>query len=293
MIEDIGDPGHEGGLHVDTTQNSFFVNGAFAPTSRVNVLGEYERGSYDNPFTLVTPTSMDRVKARIRLRPTGDVSVVGTFLTRRLNNDLAGSIHPTERRPGEPAALRTTDITVRATYDRTPVSVFGAYSRRDLSNEVVNQIVTEPGFLGGLQFEIAALYESNLDMGSGGARVALSELVAVGTEILAYRNRGTFGLDWEQYRFFVGATLTGWISCQAELPVQFTQRNGLRFRRLQRTHGDGVCRLPVLRSLVRVARMFHRLDSVMRRNTLSSRLTLAAVVVLGALGPRWHVSGRP
>ena len=32
---------------------------------------------------------------------------------------------------------------------------------------------------------------------------ALSELVAVGTEILAYRNRGTFGLDWEQYRFFV------------------------------------------------------------------------------------------
>ena len=30
--------------------------------------------------------------------------------------------------------------------------------------------------------------------------------------------------------------------------------------------------------------MFHRLDSVMRRNTLSSRLTLAAVVVLGALG---------
>ena len=74
---------------------------------------------------------------------------------------------------------------------------------RDVSNEVVNQVVTEPGFLGGLMFEVAALYESNLDMASGGARAELSDALAVGSEIFTYRNRGTFGLDWEQYRFFV------------------------------------------------------------------------------------------
>lgn len=68
---------------------------------------------------------------------------------------------------------------------------------------MINQIVTEPGFLGGLTFEIAALYESNLDVGSGGARIELLESLAVGTEVLAYRNRGPFGLDWEQYRFLV------------------------------------------------------------------------------------------
>ncbi len=200
---DIADPGHDGGLHVETSQNNFFVTGVLAPARHVNFLAEYERGSYDNPFTLVAPTSMDRVKFRARLRPAEGVAVVGTFLTRRIENDLAGSIHPTQPRTGAPATLRPTDLGLNVTYARDRYSVFGGYSRRDVSNEVVNQIVTEPGFLGGLMFEIAALYESNLDMASGGARAELSDALAVGTEIFTYRNRGTFGLDWEQYRFFV------------------------------------------------------------------------------------------
>jgi hypothetical protein len=198
--EDSADAGHAG---VDTTQNSLFFNGVYAPSSQVNLLAEYERGSYDNPFTLVAPTSMDRVKVRVRLRPITDLALVGTFLTRRLENDLGGGVHPTQPRTGEPATLRTSDFTVHAAYGGEPYSVFGSYSRRDISNEVLNQVVTAPGFLGGISFDIDALYESSIDMGSGGARVVLSDSLTLGTEIVAYRNRGTFGLDWEQYRLFV------------------------------------------------------------------------------------------
>ena len=203
VVEDIVDPGHDGGLHVETTQNSIFLNGVFAPTSQINVLGEYERGDYDNPFTLVAPTSMDRVKARVRFHPSRDLSVVGTFLTRRLNNTLAGSVHPTEPRQGDPAQLHTTDVTFRVGYSRDAFSTFGSFSRRDVNNEVLNQVVTEPGFLGGLTFDVPAFYESNLNLGSGGIRIEVSESLALGTEVVAYRNRGTFGLDWEQYRFLI------------------------------------------------------------------------------------------
>ena len=200
---DVTNAGHEGDSRVDTTQDSLFFNGVYAPSSQVNLLAEYERGSYDNPFTLMAPTSMDRVKVRVRLRPITDLALVGSFLTRRLENDLGGSVHPTQPRTGEPATLRTTDFTVHATYGGEPYSVFGSYSRRDISNLVVNQVVTGPGFLGGIPFEISALYESNMNVGSGGGRVKLSDWLAVGTRLVAYRNRGTFGLDWEQYRFFV------------------------------------------------------------------------------------------
>lgn len=100
VIEDIGDPGHAGGLHVETTQNSLFVNGVFAPSPQVNLLGEYERGNYDNPFTLVAPTSMDRVKARVRLRPTADLAITGSFLTRRLENNRQGASILHSRGPG-------------------------------------------------------------------------------------------------------------------------------------------------------------------------------------------------
>ena len=33
-------------------------------------------------------------------------------------------------------------------------------------------------------------------------RAAVTDSVTVGTDLSAYRNRGSFGLDWEQYRVF-------------------------------------------------------------------------------------------
>ena len=44
--------------------------------------------------------------------------------------------------------------------------------------------------------------QSDLDRGAGGLTVALTDSVTVGTDLSAYRNRGSFGLDWEQYRLF-------------------------------------------------------------------------------------------
>ena len=55
---------------------------------------------------------------------------------------------------------------------------------------------------GGTAFEHAALYQSDLDRLFGGVRVEMTDTVAAGTDLSYHRNRGSFGLDWEQYRVY-------------------------------------------------------------------------------------------
>jgi hypothetical protein len=145
---------------------------------------------------------MDRFKVRVRALPADGLSVTGTFLARRLSNDLAGAVHPTDPREGRPTQLDSTNFTVHVAYDVAPVSVFGNYSRHNVTNDVRNVITTLPGFGGGQRFDYVSLYESDIDRGAGGLTVDVNQRVRLGTVLSAYRNRGTFGLDWEQYRLF-------------------------------------------------------------------------------------------
>ena len=106
---------------VETSRTTFFVNGNARPSAAVSLLGEYERGSYDNPLTLIAPTSMDRFKVRARYRPAGGLSLTGVFYARRLENTLARpSLGPEVSRSTltgaarDPAAFGTTDVTIHA-----------------------------------------------------------------------------------------------------------------------------------------------------------------------------------
>ncbi len=194
---EIAEEGHEGGEHVTTERKSVFVSGTVTPSPRVSLMAEYERGDYNNPFTLIAPTALDRIKARVRIRPMEGLAVTGVFYTRRIENDLAGGIHPTEPRLRDPARLDTTDLTLHLAYSRTVATVFGGYTRREIDNEVVNLIDA-----GGVGFLYEALYQSDLDRVFGGTRIDLTSSVAAGTDLSYYRNRGSFGLDWEQYRVY-------------------------------------------------------------------------------------------
>jgi hypothetical protein len=202
IIEEVDDPGHEAGLHVDTARTTVFVNGSASPTPRLSLFAEYERGDYDNPFTLVAPTSVDRVKARVRVRPTKGLTFTGVVLSRWLENDLALPIHPTEPRTGASATMRQTNATLHAAYARDSVEIYGSYSRHELSNDIRNLVTTAPGFQGGQTFPWESLYEADIDRGSGGVKLAVTQRVTLGSDLSAYRSRGSFGLDWEQYRVF-------------------------------------------------------------------------------------------
>lgn len=181
-----------------TERTTMFVTAAATLSSALNVTAEYERGSYDNPFTLLAPTALDRVKARVRYRPLDSLALTGVFFTRRLENDVSGrTLFPDARRIGDPTMLNSTDLTLHAAYGDEATMLYGGYTRREISNEVSNVIDA-----GGTAFSYAARYQSDLDRLFGGIRVELTKAVAVGSDLASYRNRGSFGLDWDQYRLY-------------------------------------------------------------------------------------------
>jgi len=175
-----------------TERTSFFLNGVVKPSRDWNVLAEYELGDYQNPFTRVSPTRLDRFKLRVRYHPAAveGLSVNGSILARRFDNDLTDY------------ALSTHNYTLHLRYQLGPALAYGGYSRQDWDAAIVNEVRTAPGFLGGQSFEHASLYDYKVDMFTGGLAYDVTAAVHAGVDWSVYNNRGSFGQDFRQVRLF-------------------------------------------------------------------------------------------
>ena len=97
-------------------------------------------------------------------------------------------------------------LTASLTYTPGDLNLFARYTYRDLSNEIVQTVTILPGFGGGQEFPFPALYESTLNLASGGLRYDFSPRFAAGADLTIYGNTGSFGVDWQQYRVFAQVT---------------------------------------------------------------------------------------
>jgi hypothetical protein len=167
----------------NTTRTTFFGSATVKPDSRINIFGEYERGVYDNPFTLISPSDYARYKVRLRAKPTPETNIVAVFLRREIENDDSS------------ADLTNNTFSVRGSYKMSPVKVYGAYSRMDIDNEVVNEI--SPSFGSGYSWE--SIYEANTDQALAGIGVEAHENLTLGFQALVYTNSGSFELDKKEF----------------------------------------------------------------------------------------------
>jgi hypothetical protein len=175
----------------ETTQRtSVFLSADARIDPRVNVFGEYERGFYDNPFTLISPSDLARYEVRLRAKITPEASVVATFLRREIENDISE------------ADLTTNSFSVRASYKMAPVKIYAAFSRIDIDNEVRNEIETLPGFGGGVIFDWNSLYEAGTNQILAGIVYDVHETVSMGFRTNYYTNTGTFELDKQEYSLY-------------------------------------------------------------------------------------------
>jgi predicted porin len=171
----------------NTTRTTFFGSATVRPDPRVNIFGEYERGVYDNPFTLISPSDYARYKVRLRAKPTPESNIVAVFLRREIDNDDSD------------ADLTSNTISVRGSYKMHPVKLYGAYSRKDIDNDVRNDVTTLPGFGGGQVFPWESLYEANINQALAGIGFEAHENLTLGLHALIYTNSGSFELDKKEF----------------------------------------------------------------------------------------------
>ena len=132
---------HEGELEEEpsTDRTTFFLNGVVQPSPKLNIMAEYERGSYDEPFTLISPESLDRVKVRVRIFPLDGLTITGVVHTQRVDNEIVEGVTIS---PGE---LSYDNYTGHAHYAVERLRVYGGFTRQKWSSEITNLITTLPG----------------------------------------------------------------------------------------------------------------------------------------------------
>jgi hypothetical protein len=174
-----------------TERTTFFVNANYKLNNKLSVMGEYERGSFESPFTLMSPTDLNRFKIRAKIMPTTGLSLMLSFLRRDLENDESG---------GEFSADSYGFDIGYNVKEKLYASV--GYSRQDIDTSISN-IVTYQFQQG--TWDIS--YESGNNIFRGSLKYKINENFAAGAMAYYYKNSGTWELDWTTIKAWLKYTL--------------------------------------------------------------------------------------
>jgi len=169
----------------ETERTSFFFNTNYNPSNKLNVMGEYERGTYKDPYTLISPTDSSRIKIRGKFKPLAGFDIILTYLRRDLKNEDSGG------------KFDSNTYSLDLAYSlKSKLYLSAGYSRLDIRSSISN-VVTY--FLQPWNIR----YESANNIFRGSVKYLLNKNLSAGAMADYYQNSGTWELDW--------ATLSSWI----------------------------------------------------------------------------------
>lgn len=183
-----------------TDHDGFFATLAWRPSSLYGFTLDYENDSFDDPFTLASPTDRSRIRARGELNLDNGVWGSASYLLTELENDNSGWDAETEQ------------ILLRAGYraERFDASLgWSSVSLDRFADFPVPAIPTLP----------ARDYTAESDFIDALLRFRATDALTVGGELRLYENDGSFGLERDDYRLF----------------GEFRQASGLLYRLSYRT----------------------------------------------------------
>jgi hypothetical protein len=165
-----------------TDHTGFFLNFAGQVNRMLNLMAEYEYGDYDEPITLMSPTTFNRFKVRARVRTDNGVSIVGSYLYRKVENDLS---------TGEASSHR---LGIDGRYTAPMWKAWAGFGYTKLDNDITHELSTGTIW--------NSFYEAKTTNFAAGIEVDAHENLAFGFDTNIYGNSGSFELDRQQYNIY-------------------------------------------------------------------------------------------
>jgi hypothetical protein len=170
----------------ETKRDGFFARFALKTEGGLEVTASVEDNSIDDPFALASPSASRRYRAGLRRRWDSGWSVSAGYRRTDVDNDLAGWAADTEQ----------ADLRLGFKADRLDLST--GYTSIDASRGVDQLVV------GGTRTDLFRIaYQADSALTDFSARWRPGARVAVGGELRAYDNRGSFRLARDDRRVFV------------------------------------------------------------------------------------------
>lgn len=177
--------GEEGSERTD--REGFFADLAWRPSTAFQLTVAAEDNSFDDPFTLASPTDRRRYRANARYRWGNGLSLSGVYQLQDVENDNSGWTADADR------------LALRLGWGREGLDLSLGWAAIDVEREI-DRLVN-----GTVLFPID--YQADLDVIDGRVRWAIDERWAVGGSFRTYDNEGSFALAHDDYRGWVEA---GW-----------------------------------------------------------------------------------
>ncbi len=174
-----------------TKRTTFFIDANYDVSQRLSLLGEYERGSFKDPFTIMSPTGLDRFKIRGKFKATEQLSFIVTMLARNMKNSDSGG------------KFNSATYSIDATYtmkDRFTISA--GYSRVNIDTSIFNLVNFAPVII---PWNISYRAHNNIFQGS--LSYKFNPNLSIGAISYYYKNSGTWALDWTTFRGWIQYTL--------------------------------------------------------------------------------------
>lgn len=186
----LGEPERE-----ETEHTGFFANLAWRPSKAFRLDLEAEDSSYDDPFTLSSPTDRQRYRARGRYTWASGPYLQATYVAYRFEN--ANSQWRSDR----------DQLEARAGWRRAAFDGSLGYSRIEADREIDQLVTTNPGFGGGVTFLFPIFYTSEADFLDARLRWRATDAWSLGGSARLYENDGTFATTRSDLYGFVEVLL--------------------------------------------------------------------------------------
>jgi hypothetical protein len=168
-----------------TDSEGFFANLSWRPSSAFRLTVAAENNSFDDPFTLASPTDRQRYRVTGRYKWGNGLFVSGVYQLVDFENDNSGWTADSDR------------LALRLGYGHEGLDLSVGLASGEVNREI-DQLVN-----GTILFPID--YQADTDMFDGRVRYAFDDRWALGGSFRVYDNQGSFALTHDDYRAFVEA----------------------------------------------------------------------------------------
>jgi len=174
-----------------TDQDGFFGSVHWRPSKYLTVDASFENSSYDEAFTLSSPTDRDRLSLRAKVKGKKGFYAQGSYVANRFDNDASGW------------AADRDELTMRVGCRKKTYDVAVGYSLIEADRRIDQSVTTRPGFGGGVTFLFPILYRSDADFFEGRVRYKARSNLTLGGDFRLYDNTGSFGIERDDLRGWV------------------------------------------------------------------------------------------
>jgi hypothetical protein len=176
-----------------TIRNGLFGNLKWNPSRLFSLTLDHQYGSYDNPFTLISPTKFNRFRGTAKLS-LNEFSISGSYLYSKTENDVYDKLWESSRN----------QISLRAGYDSARIKIFAGYALIDIKHDASRAVAYPPGFSGPAStFPWEIMYEGKSNLWDASLLLSLDESWKIGGYTNIYKNTGF----WEISRTMLKAYL--------------------------------------------------------------------------------------